>query len=74
MATTAGKAASVLLMAIMVAGGVTFAFPPAVPAMAQQSNPNLSVSAESSAFNNYFAGAQVVEIVNAWGCLLFPES
>jgi len=27
--------------------------------MAQQSNPNLSVSAESSAFNNYFSGAQV---------------
>ncbi|MDD9802592.1 MAG: hypothetical protein OXU53_08575, partial [Deltaproteobacteria bacterium] len=50
-------------MAIMVAGGVTFAFPPAIPAMAQQSNPNLSVSAESSTFNNYFAGAQVVEIV-----------
>jgi len=50
-------------MAIMVAGGLTFAFPPAIPAMAQQSNPNLSVSAESSTFGNYVSGAQVVEVV-----------
>jgi len=63
LATAAGKSISVILMAVMVAGGVTFAFPPAIPAMAQQSNPNLSVSAESSAFNNYFSGAQVVEVV-----------
>jgi len=63
LATAAGKSVSVVLMAIMVAGGVTFAFPPAIPAAAQQSNPNLSVSAESSAFGNYFSGPQVVEVV-----------
>jgi len=62
LATATGKATSVLLMAIMVAGGLTFAFPPAVPAMAQSSNPNLTVSAESSTFSNYFSGAQVVEV------------
>ena len=50
-------------MAIMVAGGVTFAFPPAVPAMAQSSNPNLYVSAEDSRFNNHVAGPKVVEVV-----------
>ena len=50
-------------MAIMVAGGLTFAIPGAQPAMAQSTNPNLSVSAESSTFGNYFSGPQVVEIV-----------
>ena len=63
MSGKAGKATSVLLMAIMVAGGLTFAVPGVQPVMAQSTNPNLAVSAESSVFNNYFSGAQVVEIV-----------
>ena len=50
-------------MAIMVAGGLTFAIPGVQPAMAQSTNPNLSVSAESTTFGNYFSGPQVVEIV-----------
>ena len=48
----------------MVAGGVTFAVPGAVPeAAAQSSNPNLYVSAENSMFNNVFSGLNVVEVV-----------
>ena len=62
MSDKAQKATSILLMAIMVAGGLTFAAPHTVPAMAQ-SNPNLIVSAENPAFNNYFSGPQVVEVV-----------
>ncbi len=63
MSGKAGKATSVFLMAIMVAGGLTFAIPGVQPAMAQSTNANLSVSAESTAFGNYFSGPQVVEIV-----------
>ena len=48
----------------MVAGGVTFAVPGAVPeAAAQSSNPNLYVSAENSAFDNVFSGFNVIEVV-----------
>ncbi len=63
MSGKAGKATSVFLMAIMVAGGLTFAIPGVQPVMAQSTNPNLAVSAESTAFGNYFSGPQVVEIV-----------
>ena len=63
MSGKAGKATSVLLMAIMVAGGLTFAIPGVQPVMAQSTNPNLSVSAESTVFDNYFSGPQVVEVV-----------
>ena len=48
----------------MVAGGVTFAIPGAVPeAAAQRTNDNLYVSAENSAFDNVFSGFNVVEVV-----------
>ena len=50
-------------MAIMVAGGLTFAVPGVTPAAAQSSNANLIVSAENSVFENYFAGAQVIEVI-----------
>ncbi|ABK78664.1 hypothetical protein CENSYa_2061 [Cenarchaeum symbiosum A] len=50
-------------MTIMVAGGVTFAFPPAIPAYAQ-STENLFVSAANPDFENSFAGPMVIE-----GCL-----
>ena len=49
-------------MAIMVAGGMTFAVPGIIPA-AEAANANLFVSAENSQFNNYFAGPQVIEVV-----------
>ena len=56
------KVTSLTLMSIMVAGGLTFAVPGVVPA-AYADTPNLSVSAENDMFENYFAGAQVVEVV-----------
>ncbi len=55
---------SIILATIMVAGGVTFAIPGAIPeAAAQSSNANLYVSAENSAFDNVFTGLNVVEVV-----------
>ncbi|MCE2615057.1 MAG: hypothetical protein LVO36_04045, partial [Nitrosopumilus sp. (ex Thoosa mismalolli)] len=56
------KITSITLMAIMVAGGMTFAVPGMMPA-AHAANANLFVSAENSQFNNYFAGPQVIEVV-----------
>ncbi len=48
----------------MVAGGVTFAIPGAIPeAAAQSTNANLYVSAENSAFDNVITGLNVVEVV-----------
>ena len=52
----------ITLMAIMVAGGMTFAVPGIIPA-AEAANANLFVSAENSQFNNYMAGPQVIEVV-----------
>ena len=52
----------ITLMAIMVAGGMTFAVPGIMPA-AEAANANLFVSAENSQFNNYMAGPQVIEVV-----------
>ena len=56
------KITSLTLMAIMVAGGMTFAVPGIIPA-AEAANANLFVSAENSQFNNYMAGPQVIEVV-----------
>jgi len=49
-------------MAIMVAGGLTFAVPGVMPA-AYAANANLFVSAENSQFDNYMSGPQVIEVV-----------
>ena len=49
-------------MAIMVAGGMTFAAPGVMPA-AHAANANLFVSAENAMFENYFGGPQVIEVV-----------
>ena len=59
----ARKITSLTLMSIMVAGGLTFAVPGVVPAAYADDTPNLSVSAENDMFENYFAGAQVIEVV-----------
>ena len=58
------KLTSIILATIMVAGGVTFAIPGAIPeAAAQSSNANLYVSAENSAFDNVFSGLNIIEVV-----------
>jgi len=49
-------------MTIMLAGGMVIAAPSMMPA-AHAANANLFVSAENSLYNNYFGGAQVIEIV-----------
>jgi len=56
------KITSLTLMAIMVAGGLTFAVPGAMP-VAHAANANLFVSAENSQFDNYMSGPQVIEVV-----------
>ena len=56
------KLTSLTLMAIMVAGGMTFAVPGMVPE-AYAANANLFVSAENSLFDNYMSGPQVIEVV-----------
>ncbi len=56
------KITSLTLMTIMVAGGMTFAVPGIMPA-AHAANANLFVSAENSQFDNYMAGAMVIEVV-----------
>ncbi|WP_371504123.1 beta strand repeat-containing protein [Nitrosopumilus adriaticus] len=56
------KITSLTLMTIMVAGGLTFAFPGVMPA-AHAANANLFVSAENSQFDNYMSGPQVIEVV-----------
>ena len=57
------KLTSLTLMTIMVAGGMTFAAPGVVPAAYATHNANLFVSAESSLFDNYMSGPQVIEVV-----------
>jgi hypothetical protein len=49
-------------MTIMIAGGLTFAVPGAMPE-AMAANANLFVSAENSQFSNYMSGPQVIEVV-----------
>jgi len=56
------KITSLTLMAIMVAGGMTFAVPGMMPS-AHAANANLFVSAENSQFDNYMSGPQVIEVV-----------
>jgi hypothetical protein len=56
------KITSLTLMTIMVAGGLTFAFPGVMPE-AMAANANLYVSAENSNFSNTMVGPQVVEVV-----------
>ena len=56
------KITSLTLMAIMVAGGLTFAIPGVMPE-AHAANANLFVSAENSQFANHFAGPMVIEVV-----------
>ena len=56
------KITSLTLMAIMVAGGMTFAVPGMMPT-AHAANANLFVSAENSQFDNYMSGPQVIEVV-----------
>ncbi len=58
------KITSLTLMAIMVAGGMTFAIPGVMPE-AYAANENLFVSAENSQFKNYMVGPQVIEVVIA---------
>ncbi len=50
-------------MTIMVAGGVTFAFPGTIPTVEAAHNANLFVSAENAAFDNFFNGPMVIEVV-----------
>ncbi|ABK78662.1 hypothetical protein CENSYa_2059 [Cenarchaeum symbiosum A] len=57
------KITSLTIMTIMVAGGVTFAFPPAIPAYAQSSAEYLFVSAANPDFENSFAGPMVIEVI-----------
>jgi len=56
------KLTSLTLMTIMVAGGLTFAIPGVMP-VAHAANANLFVSAENAAFDNFFAGPMVIEVV-----------
>ncbi|MFB5607563.1 MAG: hypothetical protein ACE5RG_05615, partial [Candidatus Nitrosomaritimum yanchengensis] len=56
------KITSLTIMTIMIAGGMTFAVPGAMPA-AHAANANLFVSAENSQFDNYMSGPQVIEVV-----------
>ena len=55
------KLTSIALMAIMVAGGLTFAIPGMEPAYAQ--NPNLQVSAAGQNADNEIAVTNIVEVV-----------
>ncbi|MEX0640936.1 MAG: hypothetical protein WD183_07995, partial [Nitrosopumilaceae archaeon] len=57
------KITSLTLMTIMIAGGMTFALPGAIPAAHAQANANLFVSVEESFKPDRFGGAMVVEVV-----------
>ena len=57
------KITSLTLLSILLASGVTFGMPGVIPAAEASHNANLFVSSESSQFNNYFAGPQVIEVV-----------
>ena len=58
----ARKVTSLTIISILVAGGLTFAVPGAVPEAYAQ-NENLYVSAENDQFENYFTGPQVIEVI-----------
>ncbi|MEX1151847.1 MAG: hypothetical protein WEB28_07220, partial [Nitrosopumilaceae archaeon] len=57
------KITSLTLMTIMIAGGMTFALPGAMPVAHAQANANLFVSVEESFKPDRFGGAMVVEVV-----------
>ena len=59
------KYTSITLMAIMVAGGLTFAIPGADPVFAEvsTSNPHLYVSAEGQDPDNAFAEGNIIEVI-----------
>ena len=57
------KITSLTLLSILLASGITFAIPGAMPAAEAAHNANMFVSAENSQFSNYFAGPQVIEVV-----------
>ena len=59
------KYTSITLMAIMVAGGLTFAVPGTDPVFAEvsTSNPNLYVSAEGQDPDNMFAEGNIIEVI-----------
>ena len=59
------KYTSITLMAIMVAGGLTFAIPGADPVFAEvsTSNPHLYVSAEGQDPDNMFAEGNIIEVI-----------
>src|SRR3990172_8038580 len=57
------KITSLTLMTIMIAGGMTFALPGAMPVAHAQANANLFVSVEESFSPDRFGGAMVVEVV-----------
>ena len=63
--TNVRKLTSIALMAIMVAGGLTFAIPGMEPAEAAQinSNPNLKVSAEGQNGDNEIAATNIVQVL-----------
>ena len=59
------KYSGITLMAIMVAGGLTFAIPGADPVFAEVSttNPHLYVSAEGQNPNNMFGEGNIIEVI-----------
>ncbi len=60
------KTTSLTIIAIMVAGGLTFAIPGVAPSAYAQQVDEMSVSAVNEMFGNSFVGGQVVEVsVNA---------
>ena len=59
---TLRKITSLSLLTILLTSTAAFAMPNALPQAHAATNANLFVSAESSQFNNYFAGPQVVPL------------
>ena len=57
------KLTSLTLLSILLASGITFGLPGAIPTAEASHNANLFVSVENSQFSNYFAGPQVIEVV-----------
>src|SRR5438309_10071501 len=60
---TLRKITSLSLLTILLTSTAAFAMPNALPVAHASTNANLFVSAESSQFNNYFAGPQVIQVI-----------
>ncbi|HEV2193100.1 MAG TPA: hypothetical protein VGR54_05725 [Nitrosopumilaceae archaeon] len=60
---TLRKITSLSLLTILLTSTAAFAMPNALPQAHAATNANLFVSAESSQFNNYFAGPQVIQVI-----------